>query len=291
VRASGKFILAGEHSIVKRGRALGFPLPLLQIRIEESDAFQGLVLNGEHRSSSNFSQYLSLRQRLGIKKPVRGARVDSEIPIGGGLGSSAALCVALGRLHFPHEDARAIALRALEGERSFHGSPSGLDPFTVAYNRPIVFDVLTQQARPLRLDAAVRDGFYFVLRDSGLRHQTRQVIEALQSLRERAPERVEHAFATLSEIVEASLLAFEEGEAAELGAQMNLAHRSLADLGLSNPELEAAVASLHSEGALGAKLTGAGCGGFALGLFRGPPKTQEASDVVLTSEALALMNR
>jgi mevalonate kinase len=138
---------------------------------------------------------------------------------------------------------------------------------------------------------AVDAGLCFVLRDSGQRHQTLQVIETLQALRDRAPDRVESAFASLAAGVEESMDALEAGQLELLGERMDRAHRVLSDLGLSTEELETAVSSLRADGALGAKLTGAGCGGFALGLFRGEPKNTRASDILLTPEALSLMIR
>jgi mevalonate kinase len=53
-----------------------------------------------------------------------------------------------------------------------------------------------------------------------------------------------------------------------LGRLMDEAHSVLSDLGVSCAELEDAVRSLRSAGALGAKLTGAGGGGAAIGLAR-----------------------
>ena len=59
---------------------------------------------------------------------------------------------------------------------------------------------------------------------------------------------------------------------------MDDAHAVLRNLGVSCPELEDAVAALKRAGALGAKLTGAGGGGAAIGLARDEPHAREIAE-------------
>jgi len=61
---------------------------------------------------------------------------------------------------------------------------------------------------------------------------------------------------------------FERGDLLGLGATLDDAHSGLRELGVSCAELEETVAALRKAGALGAKLTGAGGGGAAIGLAR-----------------------
>ena len=68
---------------------------------------------------------------------------------------------------------------------------------------------------------------------------------------------------------------FEEGDLEELGVRFDAAHALLRQLGVSCAELEEAVAALKRAGALGAKLTGAGGGGAAIGLARDEAHARE----------------
>ena len=69
--------------------------------------------------------------------------------------------------------------------------------------------------------------------------------------------------------------AFERGDGAALGALFDEAHGVLRRLGVSCAELDATVEKLKSGGALGAKLTGAGGGGAAIGLARDETHARE----------------
>lgn len=266
--ACGKFILGGEHSVVHKGRALSFPLPELRLDVEESESFDGLRVNGALRPVSEFQKILELRQVLGARTRIRGIEIRSEIPIGGGLGSSAALCTALARLHRPGEPVEQIARVALQGERLFHGSPSGTDPFTIALERPILFRAQDQAWRPLRMERFLDAKLCFALVDSRVRHRTSEVIEAVASVRQATPLIWEDLMDALSTNAEAMAKALEESPMRDLGRIMNDSHFRLIQLGVSCEEIDGIVENMRAKGALGAKLTGAGRGGFVLGLFR-----------------------
>jgi mevalonate kinase len=265
----GKFILGGEHSIVHRGRAIGFPLPGFTLEIEEHEDPPGLIVNGEQRPDEEFRKILELRRLLGARADVRGLSIRSTIPIGAGLGSSAALCAALARrLAGPDADTEGLARAALEGERLFHGRPSGIDPYTIAVGKPIVFRAANLSWKPLDTRLFQENGLRFVLRDSGLRHRTVDVIEAVARVRRETPLIWEDLMDALSSNVEAMVRAFESGQGRSLGTLMNDSHFRLLQLGVSNDRLDALVDDLRAQGALGAKLTGAGQGGCVLALFR-----------------------
>ena len=65
--------------------------------------------------------------------------------------------------------------------------------------------------------------------------------------------------------VEAATVALEAGDVATLGRLFDESHASLAnDYGVSTPELDLLVAAARDAGAAGARLTGAGFGGWAV---------------------------
>ena len=72
----------------------------------------------------------------------------------------------------------------------------------------------------------------------------------------------------LGELARGGAEALERGDLQDLGVRFDAAHGVLSAVGVSCPELEDAVAILRRAGALGAKLTGAGGGGAAIGLAR-----------------------
>jgi mevalonate kinase len=281
MKAHGKFILLGEHSILYGGSALAFPITEISLTVSLKADSDGTRLNGaplkdwqEEKISEVFSN---------MQLPREEARLDiqSEIPVGKGLGSSASLCVALAKFFFPKETAIESAQRALLGERVFHGTPSGVDPWTISLNQPILFQMEASNYRPLNLSNAA--GYAFLLRDSGSVHRTEHVIANVQKLKREQPQHFLAVIERLKTNTTLGLKLLEDGEMERLGLLLQDSNRSLFEMGLGTPEAEEALESLLIEGALGAKITGAGCGGYVLGLFPEHkfPKKIRPSDIIV----------
>jgi len=81
--------------------------------------------------------------------------------------------------------------------------------------------------------------------------------------------------------VDAAVGALCEGDAVGFGTLLNESHASLRDLlGVSNAALDSIVEAARREGALGARLTGAGFGGFAVILCRAPERDRVAAGLI-----------
>lgn len=271
--ASAKFILGGEHSVVTRGRALAFPLFSARLQIEiptdaESVPQRKLIVNGQERSSEEHSLVQNLCLRVGAAFPPIFIKIDSSIPIGAGLGSSAALCVSLAK-HF-HPDATALecAKLALKGEELFHRNPSGIDPFTIALGTPIVFSGRSLDFRALNCDAFHKANLSFALFNTGYAHKTNEVQAAVERTHQSTPLIYDDLMDALSSNVERMLKAFEQGKPKELGQLTKDSHFRLVQLGVSDDHINQLADRVQAlPGCYGAKITGAGCGGFLLGLF------------------------
>lgn len=267
-KACGKFILGGEHSVVYRGRALAFPLPKLELHYREHrNAQKKLILNGKIESESRLDRLLQLRSALGIESSCPGIEIKSDIPLGAGLGSSAALCVAMLRAHFPALSGTELAQRALIGERLFHGKPSGVDPYTVALEQAIAFRAQDASVQTLDTRSFREAQLCFVLKDSGTRHETLNVVSQVQKVKEETPLIWDDLMDALATNAQAMIEAFEKRPATALGRLMNDSHFRLIQLGVSNETIDDIADEFRKAGALGAKITGAGQGGFVLGLF------------------------
>jgi len=204
------------------------------------------------------------------------ARVRSELPLGGGLGSSAALGVALARAFAqlagwdcPIERAEDLALRL---ERVFHGAPSGVDPAVCARGGVIVF----RRGQPAEVErVTLRTPLHLAIVVTGVVRGTRSTVLPLSARRAERPDLYDPMLAFLGELARGGASALERGDLQDLGVRFDAAHGVLGALGVSCPELEEAVAALRGAGALGAKLTGAGGGGAAIGLARDAAHAQE----------------
>lgn len=192
-------------------------------------------------------------------------RVDSAIPVAAGMGSSAALSVAILRAVAEHLD-RALPPEqaselAYQVERYYHGTPSGIDNAVVAHGLPIYFQ-LGSDPRPLATGAP----FTLVLADSGRPSPTRQMVEGVRNRWEADRGGYERHFDAIGELVERAGPAIESGEVDALGPLMDENQRVLERIGVSTTELEALIGAAREAGAQGAKLSGAGGGGLVLAL-------------------------
>lgn len=248
--APGKAILLGEHAVVYGQPAIALPLVDLRLHLE-------LSRPGDPRLSPLAARAWEL---VGGSGEPPGARVvASALPPGGGLGSSAALCVALLRALEPGLEQQAVLRLAHELEALFHGTPSGLDTTVVALERPVWF----RRGLPPQPLAAGRT-MRFLLLDSGQRSSTAEVVAEVGRRREARRAQVEGLLAALGRLAEMGGRALQAGRVQELGRLMTESHRLLARLGVSSPSLDALVEQALQSGALGAKLSGAGRGGHVL---------------------------
>ena len=236
----------------------------------------------------------------GAAVPACEVAVTSSVPAGSGLSSSSALSVALvvafAELGGLRPDRVALARLALDAEVRATGVPGGLlDQMTATHAVPdhlLLLDCRSLTVEPIPLPRSlgfvvVHSGRTRALADSayGTRRAEVESIAAglgVASLRDAALDQVADAPRARHVVTEnARVLAFADalrrGRIGELGPLMLASHASLRDdYGVSTPELDRAVALLMDHGALGARLTGAGFGGCAVGLVQ----RNHADDVV-----------
>jgi len=182
-----------------------------------------------------------------------------------GLGSSAAVCVALLRALSAHLDiplsVERLAELSLELEKFFHGTPSGIDTSVIAFGKPVYF---VRGRPPELLHPAGR--LQLVIGDSGEPSNTAEVVGAVRKVRGQEPNRYERLFDAIGEIAERARRQIETGQGAALGKLMDDNHALLAEIGVSSPRLDQLVSAARRAGAQGAKLSGAGRGGNVIAL-------------------------
>jgi mevalonate kinase len=205
---------------------------------------------------------------LGISDPPPlTVHITSTIPVASGLGSGAAVAVAILRalsefLGQPIPDERVSAL-AYEVEKLHHGTPSGIDNTVITYARPVYF-VKGQPIETLQVGAP----FTIVIGDTGLSAPTKESVGDVRKLWQADPIRWEKVFDEIKEIVRKARRAIESGDGAALGPLMDENHALLQHLTVSSPALDELTAAARRSGALGAKLSGGGRGGNMIALVR-----------------------
>jgi mevalonate kinase len=269
----GKVILAGEHAVVH-----GHPAVAAGISV-------GIAVEARRGGGRLSVPAWSMQAAAGDDSPpgralaalldrleARGLdfTADARIPARAGLGSSAALAVALARAAAAavgrSGDGAAVEAAVAAAEAVFHGTPSGIDAAAAA----------TGAAGCFRRGEGWRP--VFVLQPiticvglSGRPRDTGAQVAAVGRLRERLPA-ADDILAVLGRLAGDTESALGRGDVDGLGRIFDAAHGLLAALRLSSIALEALVHQAREAGAIGAKLTGAGGGGAVIALAPGHEK-------------------
>lgn len=289
--APGKMILFGEHSVVygklavvlaidRRANVYAEKRTDKKIFIDadnlgfsgyfEGDTYypvRGRVWRGRNLAALNVAARKTL-DFLGVEGGAN-LKVRSMIPIAVGLGSSAAICVAtvaaVERLHDANLNQEEISRLAFEGETIIHGKPSGVDNNVSTYAGVMSYD----KENGIKRHKLEHD-IPFIIGNSKKKRSTRKMVENVAALKERNPVEMDKILESMGLIAESGLESLLKADKNRVGDLMDLNHGLLSAIGVSTMKLEILCNTSRNNGALGAKLTGAGGGGCMIALAEEP---------------------
>ncbi|MCC7020794.1 MAG: mevalonate kinase [Ardenticatenales bacterium] len=292
--APAKVILLGEHAVVYGHPALAAPITAVGVEATVwpgdgaglsiasrwpdgwTDVDVALAGDGVPMAAAVRATFA----RLNVEDlPSWRITVQSTIPPGRGMGSSAAVAVALVRAVAAAAgivlDDAAVSELAMESERIVHGRPSGIDNACVAIGRPIWFEAGAIRRAPVGRTLGL------VVADSGRFSSTRAMVEAVRAARTADPAGIDAVLSALGDLTVRGAAALAVGDGAALGRAMTAAHDSLRRLGVSTPDLDRLAEAAARAGAFGAKLAGSGGGGVIVAVC--PP--QDAARIAAACRA------
>jgi len=268
----GKIILLGEHAVVygypalaaaiDRGVTLA-PVPTPaggSLRLDLRGWDIAVTAGDAHPVARSLA---AIADALDAGRPPVSLIGDAQLPPGAGLGSSAALAVAVARALLTYGkrpiDAATLTRAAGASEALVHGKPSGVDVALAIAGGIGVFRRATGlvpigNVPPLRV----------LVGPSGAPRSTAAMIDRVAEATGSLVDDVR--LRELGGLTDAGTAALLAGELPALGAAMNRAHTLLGDLGVSTPQLDALCEAARAAGAHGAKLTGAGGGGAVIAI-------------------------
>lgn len=289
--APGKMILFGEHSVVygkpavvlaidRRAKVYAEKRTDKKIFIDadnlgfsgyfegdEYHAVRGKAWRGRNLAALNVSARKTM-EYLGVEGGVN-LKVRSMIPIAVGLGSSAAICVttvsAVERLFDAGLKNEEISKLAFEGETIIHGKPSGVDNNVSTYGGVLSYDKENGIKRH-----KLEKNIPFIIGNTKKKRSTKKMVENVAALKERNPVEMEKILNSMGLIAESGLEALMKADINRIGDLMDLNHGLLSAIGVSTMKLEILCHTSRNNGALGAKLTGAGGGGCMIALAEEP---------------------
>lgn len=274
--APGKLILAGEHAVVYGHRAVAAAVTLgttVELRYRPGPSGIDAADIDDGRLWPALQSVLPEAWRAaGL-----GLTIRTTLPVGCGMGSSAALAVAVIRAVAALEGRRADFAECYDKgfviERAFHGTPSGIDHTVSSMGGVLCYRRGTAQAGAQagaqaapQVERLPPPPLAWIVLDTG--RPARTTAEMVAGVRARQPTAALDAIGALVERLVARLRAagpVGPEQIAEIGAMLDGNHRLLQEIGVSTDRLDAACGAIRAAGAAGAKLAGAGGGGVAIG--------------------------
>ena len=306
--APAKIILFGEHSVVYGKPAIAAAIDLRTyvwaefndrgaIKIEAKDIrVPGLTVSfsedeiyfeSDYGKAAEVLSYV--RQAIELVRDEAGKNgrgitvsITSQIPVGAGLGSSAAVAVAtigavsrLLGLELTNEEIGKLGHRV---ELLVQGASSGIDPTVSAIGGFIHYEKGSFEELPF-MELPIVVGY------TGSSGSTKELVSMVKRTKEEMPEIIEPILVSMGRIVEKAREVIssdldDEIRFSQLGRLMNINHGLLDALGVSTKKLSELVYAARVAGAIGAKITGAGGGGCMYALA---PENQSevATDITI----------
>ena len=314
--APAKIILFGEHSVVYGKPAIAAAIDLRtyvkaefnengRIRIEAKDIrTPGLTVSfsedqiyfeTDYGKAAEVLSYV--REAINLVMEEAGQRkgvtvsITSQIPVGAGLGSSAAVAVAtigaVSRLFGLELDKSEIAKLGHKVELLVQGASSGIDPTVSAVGGFLYYQKGSFESLPV-VELPIVVGY------TGSSGSTKELVAKVRKNYEEMPEIIEPILNSMGKLVEKArevILAEYDKEIKFklLGTLMNINHGLLDALGVSTKSLSDLVYASREAGALGAKITGAGGGGCMYALA--PGKQSEVATAIKIAGGMPIVTK
>ena len=268
--APGKIYLFGEHAVVYGKRAIASAINLrTTVTVAESDQTTIASSLGTTGIDYIVHPYIS-RCIESLSVPAVSIKIDSEIPVGSGLGSSAAAVIAtLGALNHEFElgmDKTSLASAGHAIEREVQGAASPTDTFVSTMGGTVV--ITPGASQPVSAKLRLID-CNIVIGDTQEFSSTKELVGNVRILHERYPAVMNPIFDTIDSLAEIGVPSIEKGDYRSVGELMNIDHGLLDAIGVGSAKLSRLVYAARGAGAYGAKITGAGGGGCIVALADG----------------------
>ena len=275
-RGQGKVILLGEHAVVHGVPALAAALDngaTATATLAQADRMHiepwGVDVGIADDLPLARAFQAALEARGGSKDKVS-VHANVVLPGGAGLGSSAALGVAVIRaidslegVTRSDEDTQRLALA---WERVFHGNPSGIDTAMAIAGGIALYRRHPKEGQRTLEPVTPRSPITLVVAHSGEGASTRAMVESVARQKERDAVRFDKTLGAIEALVNNARAALEAGDLRALGQLFDMNQSLLAAWMVSTGTLEEMCAAARKAGALGAKLTGGGGGGCMIAL-------------------------
>ena len=278
--APAKIILFGEHFVVHGTKAI---LAAIDKRVTVTTIFtenktikinselgtiEVPILSSHEDVKTEFKPFVYLANKIINSEPnVSGLEItiDSDIPIGVGLGSSSACCVAaaasISEL-FNKLSSEEILNLSIEAEKTIFPNTSGADCTVCTYGGIIEYD---QSSGTRKIESTFQ--INLVIANSMIPHSTKNSVERVSKFKENDEERFSQLCDLENGLIDEVITAMKNNDSTTLGLKMSENQKYLEEIQISNDTLRNMINSLNQI-SLGSKITGAGDGGCIIALVQ-----------------------
>jgi len=187
--------------------------------------------------------------------------IDSDIPVGVGLGSSSACCVAattsISRLFGRKLLSERMLEMSIEAERTIFPDTSGADCTVCTYGGMIEYPSIEKIGNTFDLN--------LLIANSMIPHNTKNSVEKVNKFKENDEDRFSQLCNLENGLIDEVIIAMKNNDTTTLGSKMSENQKYLEEIQVSNDTLRDMINSLN-EISLGSKITGAGDGGCVIAL-------------------------
>ena len=281
--AFGKTILIGDAFVLREVPAIVSSIPFeTECVVERLNGGQGWTLADNrtevpgYKNKKKDQQVDSINRILEVmnvdvqKNPIK-ITYGGSLLAGSGVGASAASCVSLARalnnefnLNLPIEEINNVGW---EGEFAYHGIPSGVDNTASTFGGLILYHIKNGEKTWERIN--LKEPVEVVLGNSGVTADTSKLDAHVEAQQEKEPDVFKKRLQAVNDQAFEIKTALEDYDLTKVGQIMTANHKILIDMDLSHETLMYLCNMAIELGALGAKVTGGGRGGYMNALTPG----------------------
>ncbi len=287
----GKVILFNEHFVVYGIPAIASAIDRRTVAVIQPYEVEGYSLNDDRNATEGYKDEKLKQQKESVEIILKSIGIDpyrnpikisleGDLRAESGIGASAASCVAIARvlseyfgLNFNDDKINEIAY---EGEKAYHGTPSGIDNTVATYGGLIWFE----RGNPNVVKRIKIKPIEIVMGNTRIVSNTKAAVSGVKERREKQPKKYAEIFNRARQLVYEAEKSLDAFNLESVGALMNENHRLLQSIEVSCKELDFLVDLALKNGALGAKLTGSGLGGNMIALTPGKKLQDKVAEAI-----------
>jgi mevalonate kinase len=281
--AFGKTILIGDAFVLREVPAIVSSIPFeTECVVQRLKEGEGWILEDNRAEVPGYKEKKKDQQVASINRILEVMKIDIEknpikityggsLLAGSGVGASAASCVSLARalndeftLNLSIEEINHIGW---EGEFAYHGIPSGVDNTASTYGGLILYRIQNEQTNWEHIN--LKEPVEVVLGNSGVTADTSKLDAHVEAQQEKEPDLFNQRLQAVSDQALKMKKALEDHDLEKVGRIMTANHKILIEMDLSHETLIYLCNKAIELGALGAKVTGGGRGGYMSALTPG----------------------